>query len=77
MKLAFILANAGFTPSRMETQSTVTIESGTVTSSELVLKASVPGIDAAKFEESVRDAEKNCPISKLLNAKITVEHTLE
>ena len=76
MKLAFILAAAGFPPSRLETQSTVTIESGTVLSSALVLKATVPGIDQAKFDESVRDAQKNCPISKLLNAEITVESTL-
>lgn len=77
MKLAFILAAAGFTPDSLESQSTVTLENGTVTSSAIVLKAKVPGISEEKFEESVRDAEKNCPISKLLDTKISVEHTLE
>lgn len=76
MKLAFILAAAGFTPENLESKGTVTIESGTVTSSEIQLKAAVPDISDEKFEECVRDAEKNCPISKLLNTKITVDYTL-
>ncbi|HLF63613.1 MAG TPA: OsmC family peroxiredoxin [Saprospiraceae bacterium] len=76
MKLSFILTAAEFPPARLEAQATVTIESGTVTSSAIELKASVPGISAEKFEECVRDAQKNCPISKLLNAEISVVHTL-
>lgn len=76
MKLAFILATAGFPPERLEATSTVTLESGSVTSSAIDLKATVPGISAEKFEESVRDAEKNCPISKLLNTAISVDYTL-
>lgn len=76
MKLAFNLANAGFHPERLETQAVVTLESGTVISSELTLNATVSGIDAGKFEELLRDAEKNCPISKLLNTKVTAEYTL-
>ena len=76
MKLAFILTAAGFPPERLESTSVVTIESGTVTSSAITLSATVPGIDEAKFEESVRDAQKNCPISKLLNAEISVDFKL-
>jgi len=76
MKLSFVLNAAGFTADRLEAQSTVTLEDGTVTSSAIQLTAIVPGIDKAKFEECVRDAEKNCPISKLLNAQITVDYTL-
>ena len=49
MKLSFILGAAGFTPSSIDTKCTVAIEAGTVTSSHLEVKASVPGIDAAKF----------------------------
>ena len=76
MKLAFVLAAAGFTAESLESESVVTLESGTVTSSVITLKAAVPDISAEKFEESVRDAEKNCPISKLLNTEITVNYTL-
>jgi osmotically inducible protein OsmC len=76
MKLAFVLSAAGITPEHLESQATVTIESGTVTSSEIVLQATAPGASSEKFAECVADAEKNCPISKLLNTKITVEYTL-
>lgn len=76
MKLSFVLGAAGFTPDKLETKAVITLEDGAVTRSELTLTASVPGIDAEKFEESVRDAEKNCPISKLLNTEIVVNYTL-
>ena len=76
MKLAFILANAGHTAEKLETEGVVTIESGTVTSSHLTLNAVVPGISAEEFETHVRDAEQNCPISKLLDTEITVNYTL-
>jgi len=76
MKLAILLADAGFPSEKLQTTSTVTIESGTITSSALELDAQVPGIDPAKFEELVRDAEKNCPVSKALNTEISVTYTL-
>lgn len=44
--------------------------------SDLVLKASIPGIDKAKFDELAGVAEKNCPVSKVLNAEITLSATL-
>ena len=44
--------------------------------SHLTLKANVPGIDRAKFEELARTAEKNCPVSKVLNADISMDFTL-
>jgi osmotically inducible protein OsmC len=77
MKLSFVLGEAGFTPDVIETSSTVTLENGAVTDSHLVLKAKVPGIDKNTFEKCVENAKTNCPISKLLNANITVESTLE
>ncbi len=76
MKLSFVLGAAGFTPSNIDTKCTVTLESGTVTSSHLEVKASVPGIDAAKFAECAADARDNCPISKLLKTDITMEASL-
>lgn len=76
MKLSFCLGEAGFTPDLLEATAEVTLDNGAVTKSHIVLKATVKGINKAKFAECVKDAEKNCPISKLLNAAITVDHTL-
>ena len=78
MKLAFNLQEAGFTADSLDTQCTFTLDPavGGITESHLVVKASVPGIDNEKFQAAVDDAEKNCPISKLFNTKITVEASL-
>lgn len=76
MKLSFSIGGAGFTPDSLETVCTITLENGAITSSHLVLKAKVPGISKDQFDAAVKDAEQNCPISKLLNTKIEVESTL-
>ena len=76
MKLSFVLGAAGFTPDQLEATSTVTLDNGAVTKSELVLKASIPGISEEQFKQCAEDAKQNCPISKLLNAEITLEATL-
>jgi osmotically inducible protein OsmC len=77
MKLSFVLGNFGFTPEKLEVTSNINFENGVLTESHLVLKAKVPGIDQQKFDECVKDAEENCPISKALNMKISSEATLE
>ena len=76
MKLSFVLGSAGFTPDSIETKSTVTVEDGVINHSHLVIKAKVPGITAEKFKECAEDARANCPVSKALNVKITVEASL-
>ena len=80
MALSFALAKEGFTDGTLETEARVTLEKEgdgfTVTRSDLVLEASVPGIDQAKFEEIAQGAKAGCPISKLLKAEITLEHRL-
>lgn len=76
MKLSFNLSGAGFVPTSLETSCAITLEDGSITHSDLTVNAVVPGIDQAKFEELVADAEKNCPISKLLNTQISVKQTL-
>ena len=76
MKLSFVLGAAGFTPDSIETKCTITLENGAITSSHLEVKASVPGIDAAKFAECAADAKANCPISKLLNTEISMDASL-
>jgi osmotically inducible protein OsmC len=76
MKLAFVLNAGGFTPDEIITECVITLGDGAITSSHLVLKAKVPGIDKAKFDAAAADAKANCPISKLLNTDITLDATL-
>jgi len=77
MKLSFVLGEAGFTPERLETTSHINFENGVLTESHLTVKAKVPGISKEKFDECVKNAEQNCPISKALNMKISSEANLE
>ncbi|HEX2561816.1 OsmC family protein [Phenylobacterium sp.] len=80
MALAFQLQTAGFAADELATEAAVTIEQEaggfTIKRSALTLRAKVPGVDRAKFEELARTAEKNCPVSKVLNAEITMEFEL-
>jgi lipoyl-dependent peroxiredoxin len=76
MKLSFVLGAAGHEPSNIETTCVITLENGTITSSHLTVKASVPGIDAAKFQECAEDAKANCPVSKALKMDISMEASL-
>lgn len=81
MALSLMLEKAGFTADTLEVGATVTLENlpekgFTVTSSHLVLKGKTPGITKEKFLEIAGQAKAGCPISKLLNAKITLDATL-
>jgi osmotically inducible protein OsmC len=76
MKLAFVLNAAGFEAETLETSCDIDLVDGIIITSQLTLKAVIPGISQEKFDECVADAEKNCPISKLLNTKISVNATL-
>jgi osmotically inducible protein OsmC len=80
MALSFALAQAGFSDGTLETKAAITLvqdgDGFTITKSELTLEASVPGINEEQFAALAEGAEKNCPISKLLKAEITLTHTL-
>ena len=76
MKLSFNIDAAGFKAEKLETRCEINFENGVLANSHLTLNAWVPGISASKFDECVADAEKNCPISKVLNTNITVSATL-
>ena len=76
MKLSFDLGAAGFTPDSLETTSEVTLDNGTITTSRLTLKAKVPGISKEKFDEIAASSKANCPVSKVLNAQISLDATL-
>ena len=80
MALAFQLQTAGFTPEELTTEAAVSLvpDGGgfKIDKSALTLTAKVPGLDKAKFDELAGVAEKNCPVSRVLNAEITLDATL-
>ena len=79
MALSFALARAGHEDGTLETTAKVTLDKDgdgfSVTQSALTLTGNVAGIDEAKFRELAQEAEKNCPISKVLNCDITLDVT--
>jgi len=81
MALSLVLGEAGFTADRLSTKATVTLDQVgggfAITAIHLDLSGKVPGIDKAKFEEAANGAKANCPVSKVLNATITLTATLE
>ena len=80
MALSFALAKEGFSEGTLETTAKVKLEQDgggfKVSRSDLSLQATVPGIDEARFAALAEDAKANCPISKLLNAEMTLDHRL-
>ncbi len=76
MKLSFVLNAAGFTADEIDVNSTLTLEGGALTNAHLIVKATVPAIDQAKFDECMEDVKANCLISKLLNIDKTYEVSL-
>lgn len=75
------LGKAGFTQTAIHAKATVTLDKTdagwTVTESHLDMTAKIPGIDAAKFSAIANGAKTGCPISRLLNAKVTLDAKLE
>lgn len=75
------LGEAGLTPDRIETTATVTLEKNAagfeVTASHLDVTAKIPGASQEAFDTAANNAKAGCPISRLLNAKITMKASLE
>ena len=80
MALSLILGEAGMKADSIDTKATVTLEQVgggfSVTSSHLDTKVKIPNADKAAFEKAVEAAKTGCPISKLLNATITMNAAL-
>jgi osmotically inducible protein OsmC len=80
MALAFQLQGAGYTPTQLDTEAAVTLEPEgqgfRISHSALTLRAQVPNLDETTFAKLAADAEKNCPVSKVLNATITLDAKL-
>lgn len=81
MALSGQLGNAGLTPQELRTTATVTFEKldagWTVTQIHLDVKGKVPKADQAAWQKATEGAKTGCPISRLLNTKITMEAKLE
>ncbi len=80
MALAFQLQGAGYTPSELTTEAAVSLDPDgagfKITKSALTLRAEVPGLDKETFDKLAAEAEKTCPLSRVLNAEITRDATL-
>ncbi len=80
MALAFQLQGAGYTPTELSTEAAVTLEPDgqgfRISHSALTLRAQVPTLDEATFARLAEDAERNCPVSKVLKAEITLDAKL-
>ena len=81
MALSAALGKAGFTADELSTQATVTLEqvqgNWTISTVHLDLSGRVPGLQREKFEAIAADAKANCPVSRVLNATITLSATLK
>src|SRR5712692_5541906 len=77
MALSAQLGNAGLTPERISTAATVTLdktEAGfTITAVHLEVSAKVPGANVVAFDTAANNAKAGCPVSRVLNAKITMD----
>ncbi len=80
MAFSMILGLAGFTPDKIETTATITLEQKdggfAITASHLDVAAVIPGIDEATFQDLAAKAKAGCPVSKVLNAEISMIATL-
>lgn len=81
MALSMMLGQAGLTAERIETTAEVTLdkvgEGFSITAIALTLKAKVPGADEGQFQQIANQAKEGCPVSKVLNAQISLSATLE
>ena len=80
MALSMMLGEAGLTADRIDTAAEVTLDKlpdgFAITAVHLVLRAKVPGASEAQFLEIANKAKEGCPVSKLLNAKISLDAAL-
>ena len=80
MALSLILGEAGLTATSMETSAKVSLEQAdggfAITAVALTLRATIPGVDDATFQELAAKAKAGCPVSKVLKADISLDAAL-
>ncbi|WP_019340855.1 OsmC family protein [Stutzerimonas stutzeri] len=81
MALSMMLGQAGLTADRINTTAEVTLDKDdkgfAITAIALTLKAKVPGADDQQFQQIANQAKEGCPVSRVLNAQISLNATLE
>jgi osmotically inducible protein OsmC len=81
MALSMMLGEAGFTPDVIRTHADVTLEKVgpgyQISAIHLAVSARIPGLDSSRFQEIADNAKTGCPVSKALNASITMDAKLE
>src|SRR5688500_11442153 len=81
MALSAQLGEAGMTADRIATTASVSLEKVeggfAITAIHLTVRATIPGADAAKFQTAANNAKAGCPVSKVLNATITMDAALD
>jgi len=81
MALSLVLGEAGMTADEIATSAAVTIEAAdggfSITAVHLTVRAKIPGASDEAFQKAAAGAKAGCPVSKLLNAEITMDATLE
>lgn len=74
MQLTANLTEAGYEADELTSTCTVSLDSGAISQSKIKVVGKVPNCSEKEFEKHVRHAEKNCPVSKLLDTKIHVDY---
>ena len=80
MAFSLELGNAGYTADSIDTKAKVTLDKDgdgfSITRIHLDMNAKIPGIDDAEFQKIANGAKEGCPVSKVLNAEITLDAKL-
>ncbi|TVP53788.1 MAG: OsmC family peroxiredoxin [Halomonadaceae bacterium] len=80
MALSMILGESGLTPESIDTRASVSLEQVeggfAITAIHLTVQAKIPGASEEGFVEAANAAKEGCPVSKLLNANITLDAKL-
>lgn len=76
MQLSFLLSELNYVPTNLNTEAVLTFEDGTITKIHLELNGVVPGISEEEFQNIALKAKQICPVSKVLNAEITLAVSL-
>ena len=80
MAFSLELGNAGYTADSIDTKAKVTLDKDgdgfSITKIHLDMNAKIPGIDDAEFQKIANGAKEGCPVSKVLNAEITLDAKL-
>ncbi len=76
MKLAFVLNENGYNPDELATEAELTFIDGVITQIDMNLNGKVPNLNQSSFEDFANEAKNNCPISGVLNCRITLNTKL-